>query len=109
MSTNDPLSTRDLVFGKLLLIYQMPKVGSQTLEATLLDCPINYRILRFHHLSNVLTTNAKRALKSSVSDEAWKEKARPQIDLSVRVTRAIRWRKILTRCGVTIPKLQIIT
>src|SRR5438105_10706901 len=41
-------SSLTLLFGRLLLVYQMPKTGSQTVEATLEKCSLPHRILRFH-------------------------------------------------------------
>jgi len=109
MKFEELLPRRELLFGKLVLIYQMPKVGSQTIEATLRQCSVPDQILRFHYLSNAMASNAKGGLDSDVPDKAWKQKARPQLELSEKIARAIRLRKILSRCGFNIPKLQVIT
>src|SRR5438477_4717062 len=102
-------SSRELVFGRLLLIYQMPKIGSQTIEATLrqaqLPCPIH----RFHYLSSALTKTLRHGLSSSKPDPAWKEDARRQLDSIAEISRTIRLRRLLSLCGFRFPKLEIVT
>src|SRR6266404_6101237 len=41
-----------ILFRRLLLIYQMPKTGSQTVQATLQRCSLPLPIVRLHFLSS---------------------------------------------------------
>src|SRR5215831_10169171 len=105
MSLEVSVRPHDLVFGRLLLIYQMPKVGSQTIEATLRQSLFADPIYRFHYLSNAFAKTLKRGLASRQPDQVWKRDAQMQLD-SIRImSRAIRWRRILCFCRFNIPKL----
>jgi hypothetical protein len=98
-----------LLFGKLVLIYQMPKVGSQTIEATLRHYPLGYRIYRFHFLSGAFAKTLRRGLTADQPDPAWKQDAQKQLDSMRTISRALRIRRFLSFCGVNIPKLHVIT
>jgi hypothetical protein len=82
-----------LVAGRILLIYQMPKAGSQTIEATLKHCFLPHQIHRFHFLRSALA-------------EPW---ASQQMEFMSKMSRALRVRKLLRACGLTIPKIEVIT
>jgi hypothetical protein len=97
-----------LLFGKLLLVYQMPKTGSQTVEATLQHCSLPHRILRFHYLSRTMAEEFRRGPASNPAPELWEELMRPQLAFMARTRRLLSARKWLRRCGVPIPKVQII-
>jgi hypothetical protein len=99
----------DLLFGRLLLIYQMPKTGSQTVEATLQQCPLPHRILRFHFLGPYMTDRIRELMRLRPVGDAWSQSAQQQLDLAAKLSRAIRWRKILCSAGVRLPKLEVIT
>jgi hypothetical protein len=97
-----------LLFGKLVLIYQMPKTGSQTVEGTLQSCRLPHRVLRFHYLSPEMAEEIRRGPASNRAVDDWEAMVRPQIAFMVRMSRVLSWRRWLTRCGVPIPKVQII-
>jgi len=82
-----------MLWCKLLLIYQMPKAGSQTIEATLDDCSLPHRIFRFHYLCSPL-------------DEPW---ASEQLPFMTKMSRLLRTRKLLRAWGFKIPKIEVIT
>src|SRR5690349_22591620 len=100
---------RELLRGRFLLIYQMPKTGSQTVEATLQQCRLPHRVFRFHFLSQHIASAMKRALRSSTAPESWKELARAQVEGIKEIRRIVWWRKWLTLLGLKVPKLEIIT
>jgi hypothetical protein len=87
----------------------MPKIGSQTIEATLRQAQLPYPIHRFHYLSRASTKTLRRGLSSPKPDPAWKEDARRQLDAITEISRAIRLRRLLSLCGFKFPKLEIIT
>jgi len=99
----------DLLLRKLLFIYQMPKTGSQTVEATLQKCSLPHRIFRFHYLGPEMASRAKEAIHSSQASQTWKQSATRQLEMAGRLNKAIRIRKFLRRCGLPIPKLEVIT
>jgi hypothetical protein len=82
-----------ILWSKLLLIYQMPKAGSQTIEATLQHCSLPHLIFRFHFLCSALA-------------EPW---ASDQLQFRTRMSRVLRARKLLRSCGFNIPKIEVIT
>jgi hypothetical protein len=97
-----------LLLGKLLLVYQMPKTGSQTVEATLQRCALSHRVLRLHYLSREMADEIHRGPASNCAVENWQETVRPQLAFMARMSRILFWRKWLCRCGLPIPKVQII-
>jgi putative capsular polysaccharide synthesis protein len=99
----------DLVFGKLLLIFQMPKTGSQTVEASLGNCLLPERILRCHFLSSSRIAELRRLALKSNSPAAWNQDLEGQVRLTAKISVALRIRKLLRLCRINIPKLQIIT
>jgi hypothetical protein len=100
---------RELLFQRLVLIYQMPKIGSQTIEATLRQCSFPHPIYRFHYLSRAFAKTLRRGLSSSTPDPAWKRDARQQLDSIRAMSQVVRLRRLLCLCGCRIPKLQVIT
>jgi hypothetical protein len=82
-----------ILWYKLLLIYQMPKAGSQTIEATLHNCSLRHRIYRFHFLCSRLS-------------EPW---ASEQLPFITRMSRLLRIRRRLRAFGFGIPKIEVIT
>ena len=97
-----------LLFGKLLLVYQMPKTGSQTVEATLARSSLPHRILRFHYLSRTMAAEIRRGPASNSAPELWAEAVRPQLAFMGRMGRILFWRRILRWFGFRIPKIEII-
>lgn len=100
---------RELVFGKLLLVFQMPKTGSQTVEATLQGCSLPHRIVRCHYLSSGQHAQLRRAVLAPGGSEAWKQLAQQQLDVTGRLALAIRIRNLLRLFRFRIPKLEVIT
>jgi hypothetical protein len=96
------------LFGKLLLVYQMPKTGSQTIEGTLQRCQLPHRVLRFHYLSREMADEIRRGPASNFAPDNWQDMVGPQLAFMERMSRLLFWRKWLRRCGVPIPKVQII-
>ncbi len=97
------------VFSPLLLIYQMPKVGSQTIEASLQLSGFPHPIVRLHYLSNASTKTVRRALRQSRGGDQWQRDARHQLGLQTRVSRIVRFRRLLSCAGFKVPKLVVIT
>lgn len=98
-----------LVFGKLLLLYQMPKAGSQTLEATLQSAGLPHRILRFHFLSPQSASEIRRCAGWEHAPVAWRSAAAAQLRLLSVLPVYLRLRRLLCGCGVPIPKLEVVT
>jgi len=103
------LPPRDLLFDRLVLIYQMPKIGSQTIEATLRSCKFPHAIRRFHYLSPTLAGTVRRGISSDSPDSAWKSEAQQQLDWIGEISRTIRLRRLMCGLGVRLPKLEVIT
>ena len=99
----------DLVFRRLLLIYQMPKVGSQTIEATLQRCSLPHQIFRLHYLSSAAAAKASEVANCDNVDKAIKRDTQKQIEIADLLRKTIRLRKMMRCCGVPVPKLEIIS
>jgi hypothetical protein len=95
--------------GRLLLIYQLPKVGSQTIEATLALCRLPHQVLRFHYLSPVMARRLRQGLRSPKPTAQWKQDARAQLDSMTRLRNHLRLRRLLLFCGARLPKIEVIT
>ena len=109
MKSAAQLARRELLLRKVVLIYQMPKIGSQTIEATLRQCAIPWPVFRFHYLSSAFANTLRHGLSAPQAEPAWKESARLQL-ISIRETsRTLRWRRVLCFCGFKLPKLWVIT
>jgi hypothetical protein len=93
----------------MVLLYQMPKTGSQTLEATLRSAPLPMPVLRTHFLSEENVRVLRDGLASAGTHPAWKRDAFEQLSLISKLSRALRIRKFLVACGVPIPRLLVIT
>ena len=104
----DPFK-HELLFGRAVLIYQMPKIGSQTIQATLRERSLPCPVLRFHYLSRAFAKTLRHGLTSKQADTEWKQNARLQLDVLRERTRTLRWRRILCCCGIKLPRLEIIT
>jgi hypothetical protein len=103
------LPPRELLFSRFVLIYQMPKIGSQTIEATLRQQGFPYPIRRFHYLSPAISRTVRRGISSARPDPAWKRDAQQQLYWSREVSRSIRLRRIMSSFGFKIPKLEVVT
>ena len=103
------LPPRELVFGRLVLIYQMPKIGSQSIEATLRECSFPHPVRRFHYLSPAITKTIRRGVASAKPDPTWKREANQQLNEVREISRVIRLRRLLTTLGFDLPKLEVIT
>jgi hypothetical protein len=93
----------------MLLVYQMPKTGSQTVEATLQRCYLPHQIFRVHYLTSALGSQFRKAMKSHRSDPSWKHLATQQLDTAEMLRRTIRRRRLLRCCGMPLPRLEVIT
>jgi hypothetical protein len=102
-------SRNERLFGRLVLIYQMPKVGSQTIEATLRRCSFPHPIERFHSLSPAIARTIQQGLSSAKPEEDWKRDAGQQLAAIGSLRSCIRRRKLLRLCGFAVPKLEVIT
>ena len=98
-----------LLFQPILLIYQLPKIGSQSLEATLRQCSLPHSIHRFHYLSSTAARNLRRGLSSPVPSPAWKSDALQQLQAMTRMSRLLRLRRFLCFCGCRLPKVEVIS
>lgn len=96
------------IVGRIVLLYQMPKTGSQTLEATLRSAPLPIPVLRTHFLSQQNIMALRAGLVSSNTDSHWKQDAQEQLTLSSNLLRALRLRKFLVACGAPIPRMLVI-
>jgi len=94
---------------RVLLIYQMPKTGSQTVQATLAQCQLPHQVYRFHFLSKEIAGTMKKAIRAKEAAEAWKDLVRAQLVMMKEVRRIIRarkWQSLWRRSG---RKLEVIT
>ncbi len=98
----------ELVSGRLLLIYQMPKAGSQTIEATLQPLGIPAQIFRLHFLSRARARMVRKGLRKQ-SAAAWQQDVLQQLDVRRRLARALALRRWMRRFGARIPKVEVIT
>jgi hypothetical protein len=98
----------NLLFGRLLLIYQMPKTGSQTVEATLRSCDLPHHILRVHFLSRPLAEKVREGLGTRHQNGEWGRQTLEQLFCSRRIRKVLRLRKLLRVCGFKIPKVEAI-
>lgn len=97
-----------MLWGKLICVYQMPKTGSQTVEATLRLCALPHRIIRFHYLSAERAAEVRRGPQNNASPDAWQKVAAEELRLIANVTRIIRLRKLLSRV-LPIPRIEVIS
>jgi putative capsular polysaccharide synthesis protein len=98
-----------MLFGRVLLLYQMPKTGSQTVEATLRRCSLPHLILRMHYLSGENAESLRAGLRSQCGNSTWKQHARAQLRLISTVSLALRIRRFLCACGARIPSVEVIS
>jgi hypothetical protein len=100
---------RELVFGRLLLILQMPKTGSQTVEASLQSCGLPHRIIRCHYVSVVRQAEFRRSIRAHQGLVEWAQLARDQMEQMFTLRAATRWRRLLRGVGFKLPKLELST
>lgn len=98
-----------LLFQPIILIYQLPKIGSQSVEATLRQCPLPRSIHRFHYLSRSSARDLRRGLASPLPGPQWKRDALAQLQDMTRIARALRLRRFLCFCGCRLPKVAVIS
>src|SRR5262245_49412347 len=98
----------DLVSGRLLFIYQMPKTGSETVETTLQQCQLPHQIFRFHFLSREFAQRMKNAMQTRQPTEAWKKIVFQQLGFRKKIRQLIRLRKWLCLWPIKGPKLEVI-
>jgi hypothetical protein len=101
--------SRDLILDRLLLVYAMPKTGSETVEATLESCDLPHRLFRLHFLRAAIAEHVKDCVDGGRTSQSWKDLAQPQLETSRRLSSALRWRKVLRSLRLPIPKVEIIT
>jgi hypothetical protein len=94
-----------LVFGPLLLVYQMPKTGSQTVEATLEPCGLPHKILRLHFMSPALAERVAAELSARNAGTEWEQRTRAQLARASQTRRALRLRRQLRHFGVPLSKV----
>ncbi|MGH7972580.1 MAG: putative capsular polysaccharide synthesis family protein [Limisphaerales bacterium] len=99
----------ELVSSRLLLIYQMPKTGSQTVEATLRQCALPFQIMRFHFLSQTASELLQEALSSEPAEDSWKESVQRQLAFRGELSNVLKIRRLLRTAFAPIPKLYVIT
>ena len=99
----------ELIFGRVLLLYQMPKAGSQTLEATLRLCGLPHRIVRLHFLSVESGQRINGFISATSPQPAWQSAAAGQMQLLTEITSALRVRKLLVACKVPLRRIEVIT
>ncbi len=100
---------REVLFRQPILIYQLPKIGSQTIEATLRCSAPAVPVFRFHFLSRAIAATLRRGLREGQGDPRWRQDVQAQLQMMLRVSLALRARKLLSLVGVRLPKLQVIT
>jgi len=100
---------RALLFGPLLLIYQMPKTGSQTVEATVRGSGLPHNILRLHFLSRALAAKVQEGLREGHHDGEWERQTLEQLSCSRRIPRVLRLRRWMRVCGFDIPRIEVIS
>ena len=92
----------------LLLIYQMGKVASQTIQATLNNSDVGRKITRLHYLSSNAIAASKRQLHNRAVPENTKESIRYQIDVALRLYYTLAARRIWRMLDSQSPKVEMI-
>ncbi len=108
-NSGQPVSLRRLLLDPLLLVYQLPKTGSQTVEATLQHSLRPHLIFRTHFLSAEIASTTRRLLNSTNQNGAWRRNTELQLAVRDGLWKVVRARMILRRCGLPIRKLEVIT
>lgn len=93
----------------LLLILQMPKAGSQTVEATLRQSGWEGDLCRLHFVSPEWVAWTQHRLREPGPKTNFHSNWAAQVDLAQIVQRAVRVRVRLRRSGVDIPRLHVIS
>jgi 2-polyprenyl-3-methyl-5-hydroxy-6-metoxy-1,4-benzoquinol methylase len=98
----------DLIRHPLLLIYQMGKVGSQTIEATLRNAHIPQKIVRLHIMSPHNIGMLGRRLGDNAMSEPAKESLRRQLNEATHLYHIMLARRIRAFVGTRRAKAQLI-
>jgi hypothetical protein len=101
---NDPL-----LKCPLLLVFQAPKAGSQTVEATLRQAGWPGELFRVHYLSQSWASWAEATLRTAEEAPDYHRNLLSQLSVAQRLRGILRARSFLRRCGVDIPKIQVIS
>jgi hypothetical protein len=104
-----PSVTRRNLVRKLLFVYQMPKTGSQTVEATLRTCALPHQILRFHYLSAQRAEEIARGPEWNIAPGKWQHAGGEELKAMAQVSRLIRGRKLLRYCLLPVPRIDVIS
>jgi hypothetical protein len=100
---------RGLIHRPLLLIYQMGKVGSQTIEATLRNALPGHLIYRPHYLSSQHVALVSSRLEFQILSDRAKDSVRQQIELANLLRHAVWVRcRLRTLLGIRVAKINII-
>jgi hypothetical protein len=99
----------DLLFDPPIFLYQMPKTGSQTIEATLQQHLSTRRLLRFHFLSPTIAATIRKGLRYDHANAAWRNDACAQLRLMRQLRSGLLVRKVVRMGGIRLPKLKVIT
>lgn len=95
----------ELIFRPLLLVYQLPKTGSQTVEATLGQCGLPHKMIRLHFMSRPLAARIAAELPAHSAGTEWERRTRAQLACAHRTRRALRLRRWLRYCGARLDKV----
>jgi hypothetical protein len=93
----------------LLLILQMPKTGSQTVEATLRQSGWEGDLCRLHFVSPGWVAWGQQKLRELGPKNTYYSNLGAQVDLAESAHEAARMRVRLRRAGVDIPRLHVIS
>jgi len=99
----------NLVCGRALLVYQMPKVGSQTIESTLQASSLPQRIYRFHYLSDASAAALRQSVRTGAARGTAKREVLEQLSLRARMSFSLRLRRRFCAYGFPLPPLLVIT
>jgi len=98
-----------LLHRPLLLIYQMGKVGSQTIEATVRSLNLPHLIYRPHFLSAQRLKVMSARLQNADMPAHERESLRHQLDEATRLRQALAVRSLARKYHCPVPPVQIIT
>jgi hypothetical protein len=98
-----------LIQQPLLLIYQVGKVGSQTIEATLRNALPRHIIHRLHYLSSQRVAWSRSRLNSQILPDSVRDSVRQQIELANLLRHAVWVRRYLRPLAMKVAKINIIT
>ena len=93
----------------LCLIYQMPKVGSQTIEATLRELLPDHKIERFHFMTESGIKCFRRVADLPGVPDSLRENFYSQCRVGRELRVAVETRRVLRRFVPGIPRIKVIT